>query len=124
MVVATALGASTYAQTTINFPVSGGSYTVYAPAGYKFSSGPVSSGNGFIFSYSSTSDICAVSASANTTYYDRTVYATWTLTPKTGSGSAGTISYIFYQPGSVPPPFADLQDAVLFTPTIPLLNKQ
>lgn len=125
-VAVTALGARTFGQTTITFPVTGGSYTVYAPAGSKFLYGP-SGGNGFIFSYATTGDICGVYASPNTTYYDRSVTVTWTLTPKTGSGSgtpSGYLTYTFYQPGTPPPPFAGTQDTVSFTPAIPLLNKQ
>lgn len=123
-VAATAFGARTFAQTTtITFPATGGSYTVYAPAGYKFLYGP-SGGGGFTFSYASTSDICGVSAGPNTTYYDRSVTVTWTLTPKTGGGTpSGTLTYTFFQPGTPPPPFAGTQDTVSFTPAIPLLNK-
>lgn len=126
LMAATALGARTFAQTTtITFPVTGGSYTVYAPAGYKFLYGPSGGGGGFTFSYATTGDICGVYAAANTTYYDRSVTVTWTLTPKTGGGTpSGTLTYAFYQPGNTPPPFAGTQDTVSFTPAIPLLNKQ
>lgn len=92
-----ALGSRSFAQTTITLPSSGGSYTVNAPTGYKFISGPTTSGDGFTYSYATTSDVCNVTASANNSYA-RSVTVTWTLALKTApTTTAGTLTYTFYQ---------------------------
>lgn len=104
LLLLTAAAGASAQTTTVNFPVTGGFYTLYPPTGQKFTAGPSSSNNSYIFSYATTGEACNISIGANTTYYARTATPTWTLALKTYPYSTvGYLTVSLYQPGYVPP---------------------